>query len=186
VRSRWFAYLAAALAFSSAAVSVFWTLGGTFLLDTVGGSIESLARSRSPGALTLGAAASLVKIGAGMLALALVHPWRRRVPDRLLVGANAMLASLLLAWGSANVVGGSLSLAGVVSAVDGVDERALLWHVLVWDLWFIVWAAALIGAIVSYRRLAPRAVLGRHWRARARQEPGRRVRPGVPDSPSAR
>jgi hypothetical protein len=32
------AYAAAGLAFASAAVSPFWTLGGTLLLDTVGGA----------------------------------------------------------------------------------------------------------------------------------------------------
>jgi hypothetical protein len=48
-----------------------------------------------------------------MFGLAIVHPWGRRVPDLLLVGVNAVFASLLLAWGGANVVGGSLSLAGV-------------------------------------------------------------------------
>jgi hypothetical protein len=43
---RW-AYLAAGLALASAAVSLFWMLGGTALLDTVGGEIEELARERS-------------------------------------------------------------------------------------------------------------------------------------------
>jgi hypothetical protein len=42
------AYAAAALAFGSAAVSLYWTLGGTVLLDTVGGTFEDLARERSP------------------------------------------------------------------------------------------------------------------------------------------
>jgi hypothetical protein len=32
-----------------------------------------------------------------------------------------------------------------------MDERAVLWHVLVWDLWFVVWGAALTAAIFSYR-----------------------------------
>jgi hypothetical protein len=77
---------------------VFWTLGGTFLLDTVGGSIERLAPSGSSAALTLGAVTAMVKVGAGMLALALVGPSRRRIPDRLLVGTSAGLACLLLAW----------------------------------------------------------------------------------------
>lgn len=179
VRSRSFAYLAAALAFCSAAISVFWTLGGTFLLDTVGGSLEDLARSRSPAAAAVGAATSLTKLGAGVLALALVRPAHRRVPDRMLVGANAVLAALLLAWGGANVVVGSLSLAGAVSPADGIDERALLWHVLVWDLWFVVWGAALTGAIVLYRRARPRDG-GRQHRA-AHAGPGQ---PGLPDCPA--
>lgn len=41
------AYLAAVLAFASAAVTLFWTLGGTVGLDTVGGHLEELARARS-------------------------------------------------------------------------------------------------------------------------------------------
>jgi phage-related tail protein len=63
------------LAFASAAVSLFWTLGGTWLLDTMGGSIERLARSRSTETLLLGAAATLVKALAGFLALALARAW---------------------------------------------------------------------------------------------------------------
>ena len=40
------AYEAAVLAFDSALVSLYWTLGGTLSLDTVGGT-EDLARERS-------------------------------------------------------------------------------------------------------------------------------------------
>jgi hypothetical protein len=42
---------AALLAFASAAVSGFWLVGGTALLDTVGGQIDDLARERSAGAV---------------------------------------------------------------------------------------------------------------------------------------
>ena len=47
---RW-AYLAAGLAVASAAFSLYWALGGTALLDTVGGEIEELARERAPAAV---------------------------------------------------------------------------------------------------------------------------------------
>jgi hypothetical protein len=50
-------------------MSVFWTFGGTRLLDTVGGSIEKVARTRSLSALALGTATSQAKIGAGLLEL---------------------------------------------------------------------------------------------------------------------
>lgn len=49
-------------------------------------------------------------------------------------------------------MGGSLGLAGGLAPVDGADERALLWRVLVWDLGFVVLGEALTGAIVSCRR----------------------------------
>ena len=69
------AYAAAVLAFASAAVSAYWTLGGTVLLDTVGGTIERLARERSAPAILLGIVVVLVKVAGGLLALAMVQPW---------------------------------------------------------------------------------------------------------------
>ena len=112
------AYLASALAIASAAVSVFWTFGGTWLLDTIGGSIEKLARTRSRSAVALGTSTSLAKIGAGLLALALVRPWGRHVPDRMLKGANVFVSAVLVTWGGANVLIGGLALAGVVSPAE--------------------------------------------------------------------
>ena len=155
MRGRRFAYLASSLAIASAAVSVFWTLGGTLLLDTVGGSIEKLARTRSPSAVALGAAASLAKVGAALLALALVRPWGRRVPHRLLEGANVSISAVLVTWGAANVLVGGLALIGTVSPADGLDEHALRWHVFVWDLWFLVWGVALAFALSGFRRANP-------------------------------
>lgn len=152
MRARRLAYLASALAIASAAASVFWTLGGTWLLDTVGGSIEELARTRSPSALALGTAASLAKVGAALLALALVRPWGRHLPLRVLVGANMFASVVLVTWGGVNVLAGALALAGAVSPADGLDERALRWHVFVWDLWFLLWGAALALALMGFRR----------------------------------
>jgi hypothetical protein len=63
VRLHQLAYVAAAMEIASAVPSVFWTLGGTLLLDTVGGSIERLARAGSPSGLALGATSSPAKVG---------------------------------------------------------------------------------------------------------------------------
>src|SRR3954452_22371351 len=97
------ASIAAALAFASAAVSLYWSAGGTALLDTVGGAIEDLARDRSLGAVAVGAAAVLRKVVAGALALALprlpVDGFRRRV----VLVANGVASALLCVWGGANV-----------------------------------------------------------------------------------
>ncbi len=170
MRTRRLVYLASALAIASAAVSLFWTLGGTLLLDTVGGSFEKLARTRSPLALALGTATSLAKIGAALLSLAVVRPWGRRVPDRVLVGANVFVSVVLVTWGSANVVAGTLALTGVVSSADGLNEHALQWHVFIWDLWFLVWGIALALALLGVRS-ANRTIVGRRQRRRARSAP---------------
>ena len=54
--------------------------------------------------------------------------------------------------GGANVLIGGLALAGVFSPADGLDERALRWHVFVWDLWFLVWGASVAIALSGFRR----------------------------------
>ena len=145
------AYAAAALAWASAAVSLYWTLGGTRLLDTVGGAVEDLARERSAPAVALGAVTVLLKAGTGLLAVALAREhggrWRRWV-----VRAGAAAGGVLVAWGGANVVVGGLVLSGVVAASSSVDEHALRWHVYLWDMWFLVWGALLTVAVARHRR----------------------------------
>jgi Protein of unknown function (DUF3995) len=136
--------VAAALAFASAAVSLYWTAGGTWLLDTVGGSIEELARERSTGAVAAGVVVVLAKVAVGLLALRLDRHWRRVLA--------ALAAGVLVVWGGANVVFGALALAGAVGQVD--DEHALRWHVFLWDPWFLVWGIALALATARARTRA--------------------------------
>jgi hypothetical protein len=50
----WAAYAACALALLYAVPSFYWALGGTAGLDTVGGAIEELGRTRHPAGIALG------------------------------------------------------------------------------------------------------------------------------------
>jgi hypothetical protein len=142
------ALAAAALAFASAAVSLYWTLGGTGLLDTVGGEIERLARERSAAAIAVVGATAVAKLLAGALALAMLLSERRPL-FRAAIGGGALLAL----YGGVLVVAGALVLAGAIDSSEPVDEYALRWHVFLWDMWFLVWGAALA---VAGRRLLPR------------------------------
>jgi hypothetical protein len=142
------ALAAAALAFASAAVSLYWTLGGTGLLDTVGGEIERLARERSAAAIAVVGATAVAKLLAGALALALLGSDRRPL-FRAAIGGGALLAL----YGGVLVVAGALVLAGAIDSSEPVDEYALRWHVFLWDMWFLVWGAALA---LAGRRLLPR------------------------------
>ncbi|WP_171058279.1 DUF3995 domain-containing protein [Modestobacter altitudinis] len=133
---------AAGLALASAAVTAWWTAGGTALLDTVGGAFESLAEDRSAPAVLLGLGVVAAKLVAAVLALALLRRTPRGV--RLL----ALLAGLLLTlWGAANVILGGAVLTGLLDLGPVADERALRWHVFCWDAWFLVWGVALLVAV---------------------------------------
>ena len=140
------ARLAAALAFASAAVTLYWTLGGVALLDTVGGRFGELARDRSAGALLLGVVVVAAKVAAGVLALALL-----RRPGRVLVLLALAGGVLLALYGGVLVTVGALVLLGVLDPAEPVDGRALRWHVLFWDLWFVLWGLALALAALRAR-----------------------------------
>jgi hypothetical protein len=151
-RVTWPIGLATVLAFASAAVSLYWTLGGTALLDTVGGAIEDLARDGGPGATAVALAAVLAKLLAGLLGLGLIHPPATRVRRRLVTWLSGVAGVVLVLWGGANVLVGGLVLAEVITPGEVADRRALRWHVFLWDLWFLVWGAALVYALLELRR----------------------------------
>lgn len=148
----WAAYAACALALLSAVTSFYWALGGTVGLGTVGGAVEDLARRRDPAGVALGAGAGVLKVAGGLLALALVRPWGRAVPRRLLLGVAWAASMVLTAYGGLLVAVGALVLSGVVRPAGPVDRTALRWHVLVWDLWFLVWGLLLGVAAWHYGR----------------------------------
>jgi hypothetical protein len=87
----------------------------------------------------LGIGAGVLKVAGGVLALALVRPWGRRVPRRLLAGVAWAASVVLTLYGGLLVAVGALVLAGVIGPAGPVDRTALRWHVLLWDLWFLVW-----------------------------------------------
>jgi hypothetical protein len=141
--------LAAAFAFASAATSAYWLFGGTALLDTVGGSIERLARDRSIAALAGGAVTVMAKVIGGVLAL-----WVVRSRSRRLATFAAAVGWLLALYGAVLTVVGGLALLGVFGSAGErpANERALRWHVMLWDPWFLVWGVALAVAGMSVRR----------------------------------
>jgi hypothetical protein len=141
------AVLAAVLALASAATTAYWSLGGTALLDTVGGSVEALARERSTGALLLGAVVVVAKLVVGVLAVALL-----RRPARVVRVLAVLAGAVLTLWGAANVLLGGAVLTGVLDLGPVADERALRWHVLCWDAWFLLWGLALLVAVAATRR----------------------------------
>jgi len=152
LRTAWAAYAACALALLSAVPSFYWAAGGTVGLDTVGGAIEELARARDPAGVALGIGAGVLKVAGAVLALALVRPRGGRVPRRLLGGVAWAASAVLTLYGGLLVAVGALVLAGVIGPAGPVDRTALRWHVLLWDLWFLVWGLLLGVAAWHYGR----------------------------------
>lgn len=143
------AYGAAVLAFAYAAVSLYWTAGGTALLATVGGAIEHLARRGGLSAIALGSAVIVLKVADGMLSLALIRPWGRAIPPALLRWTAAIASAALICYGGLQVAAGALVLSGLVHPSGAVDRTALRWHAGLWDSWFLLWGLLLAVATVA-------------------------------------
>ncbi|WP_448625236.1 DUF3995 domain-containing protein [Geodermatophilus sp. URMC 64] len=152
------AWAAAALAFAYAAVSAYWTAGGTALLDTVGGGLERLARGGGAAGVVLGLVTVLAKLAGGVLALALVRPFGARVPALLLARTALAVGVALALYGAAQMLLGGLALTGLLG--EPADPRALRWHVLLWDPWFLLWGLLLLIAVRRRRRPAGAPVQG--------------------------
>jgi hypothetical protein len=142
-RGNWPAYAACGVGLTYAVVSFYWAFGGMVGVDTLGGRLEEVAREGDPTLLWLAGIAGVLKVAGAVVALALVRPWGRVVPRRLLLVMAWAGAVVLVVYGGLYVAGGALALAGVVEVAGAEDRTALWWHVLVWDLWFLVWGVLL-------------------------------------------
>ncbi len=142
-----------------AAVSLYWALGGTALLATVGPQFVGLAERGGAAVILSLLLVAVLKFAGGMLALALVKTWPRRLQRRLLTGAALAGGMVLTLYGGIQVGAGGLALAGVFGPATATDRTALRWHVGVWDLWFLVWGLLLGTAALQRRRLDRRASL---------------------------
>jgi hypothetical protein len=153
------AYAAAAWALLFAAMSFFWALGGTLGLDTLGNEIEREARAREPDAIALVWVTGLLKmVGAG-LALALVMPWGRRLPRRLLLSAGWAVGLLLIAYALANFVQHGLMKAGAIDTPEALGSSAATWHLVFWDPFWLLGGVLFTAAAWQYGR-ASRAPAG--------------------------
>jgi hypothetical protein len=146
------AYLSAVLALLYAAVSAYWAAGGKGLLSTLGGQLEDLARRGGAASFVLGVTVALIKFAGAALSLALVQPWGRRLPQRLLTAVAIAGGVVLTVYGGLLVVVGALALGGVFGPPPA-DTTALRWHVSVWDLWFLLWGLLLLVAGLEHGRL---------------------------------
>jgi hypothetical protein len=142
------AWAACAVGLLYAVVSIYWGLGGTWLLDTVGGSLAKLGRAHSAGVIAaVWGAAALKLIAAPLPLLAIRHRGSSRL-DRGLSVLAWVAAGLLIVYGLVLTVAGLLVQTGVIHASSTADHRALAWHAYLWDPWFLTWGLLIAAALL--------------------------------------
>jgi hypothetical protein len=138
-----------------AAVGVYWALGGTWLLDTVGGTLERYGRAGNSGIMLAVWAAAVLKVIGAIVPLAAVGvtPGQAPIARRRLVRVLAWIeAAILTIYGLALTVAGLLVQSGVIAAAASADHRALAWHAYLWDPWFLLWGVLVTAALVRSRQ----------------------------------
>jgi hypothetical protein len=129
---------AAVWAFLFAATNLYWGLGGTFGVETLGQGIAEMAQARNPELLLINWISVGGKLALGLLALTLMRPWSKRVSTLLHISTR--IAGILLAfYGVGNFIQHALMLTGTIPLARLLGSLdAVRWHILLWDpLWLI-------------------------------------------------
>jgi len=128
-----------------ALVSAYWAMGGTALLNTVGGAFQAQGNTDNPSVVLAVWAAVILKVIAAALPLVAV---RTRTRPRWGPTVRLMAwieAGILTIYGLVLTAVGLLVQAGAIHVSATADHRALAWHAYLWDPWFLVW-----GLLVTY------------------------------------
>ncbi|MEV6924476.1 DUF3995 domain-containing protein [Dactylosporangium sp. NPDC051485] len=138
-----FLMAAAAAGLTHAGFSLYWALGGRWLLPTVGQWAVDSAREAPLAAAMLLIAVAAVKCAVVIIPLTAA---RRPLPRPGLWRAFAWLAAIVLTgYGAVNCVAAWLVLGGALRPEGGFDRQAMLGHAYLWDPLFLVWGV-LLGA----------------------------------------
>jgi hypothetical protein len=140
-----------------AVVSLYWAVGGSWLLDTVGSSLTQPGSSASALVVLAVWGAVALKVIASVLPLLAVgaRADRFRLSRLRLIRALTWVeAAILTFYGLILTVVGLLVQAGLIGTPATADHRALAWHAYLWDPWFLVWGLLVTAALLRSREPA--------------------------------
>ncbi|HEY5317881.1 MAG TPA: DUF3995 domain-containing protein, partial [Solirubrobacteraceae bacterium] len=151
VRARRAALVAGVVGLLYAGISAYWGLGGTWLLDTVGGSLEREGRSADALLIIAVWAAVVLKLIAVLLPWLVVCGLVKVGWERVARVLAWIEAGILTVYGLVLSAVDLLAEAGVLHASAHADRRALAWHAYLWDPWFLLWGLLVVAALAMAR-----------------------------------
>jgi hypothetical protein len=113
-------------------LSFFWAAGGRTGLHP----LELQPASSRTVWLVVNLAAGILKIGGGLLALALVRTGQYRMIHRLLLAGAWMGGIGLCLYGGLGVVSDVLHVAGIIN--DPATRHWFFWYLVLWDPWWVL------------------------------------------------
>ena len=148
--SRSLVWLACIAGTVHAGFSLYWALGGQWLLATVGQwAVQLSVEAPLEAGLWLGVVA-VVKLLAATIPVAVAYG---RMPRQRLWRAVSWAGGLLLVvYGGVNMLVSGAVLGGVVRPAGGYDLIAMIGHAWLWDPLFFLWGIALLLSLWYSRR----------------------------------
>jgi len=152
------AFAAAAWAFVFAAMSFYWALGGRVSVGTQAVSIRN--QIDDPDFVAVLWATGVLKVLAGVIALALVQDWGGRIPRRALLVVAWTTAGFLLLYGGLGWVQALAWRTGIQDIPASVGAKAARWKLFVWDPFWVLGGVLFVLAVRQFqrRRQADRAM----------------------------
>ena len=147
------AYAAASWAFVFAAMSFYLALGGGVGIGSQAVSIRE--QVDDPEFVAVLWATGVLKVVAGVIALALVRPWGRRIPRRALLVLAGGTAGLLLLYGGLGWAQAVLWETGVHEIPASVGATASRWKLLFWEPFWLLGGVLFLLAVLQFRRRPP-------------------------------
>ena len=157
-RFAWAGYAACAWALAFALLSFYWAAGGMIGVKTLSTDLRHDAEVRSAGFVALVWATGVLKVGAGLLALALVQRWGSRVPRRLLLVVGWGTGALLTLYGGMGLVSAAV---GELGIVESIDPSTVRWYLLLWEPYWVLGGLLFLAAAWHFRQSSPPVAAGR-------------------------
>lgn len=143
--ARLLVWLACIAGTAHAAFSLYWALGGQWLLATVGQwAVELSGEGRLELQLAM-VGIALAKLAGATVPVAVAYgrmPW-----PRFWRGLSWAGGAGLVIYGGLNTVIGAAVLSGLVTPEGGYDREAMIGHALLWDPLFLIWGATLLASL---------------------------------------
>ena len=151
-RAGFFLWAACVLGVIHAAFSLYWALGGRWLLATVGRFAVQTSDEAPLQAGLLLAGTALLKAAAAVIPLTAAYG---RFPFPGLIRILSWIGGAgLVVYGGANTVAAAAVLAGWIPAAADADLEGLKGHAWLWDPLFLAWGAALLAYLFISRAAA--------------------------------
>jgi len=133
-----------------AGFSLYWALGGRWLLPTVGQWAVGFARDEPVTAGLLLIVVAAVKCAVAIFPVAASQ--RKLARPRAWRGLAWLAAIVLTAYGALNSLVAWLVLSGALRPEGGFDRQSMIGHAYLWDPLFLIWGLLLGAGLLAGRR----------------------------------